>query len=181
MRRTVSQIAASLGRAVKVAAAQTSDQASISWPKIAGQASTSGRSTTISWLSTTFASQARGVHRYSRNVRHLNFPPRHSMTRWGLGSNPSGNTVLWSLIAANGAVFLYWRVDPYAASKHFVVSLQSLRDGRLWTAITSAFSQHDGWHLAGNMVSLYFFGSDVGRLFGGRKVSFVHASTSDAP
>ena len=111
-----------------------------------------------------------------RYLRYMTFPPRHqpweswsSVRRRWLNLNDSN--VVWALIAANGAVFLLWRIDPYFASKHFVVSLESLRSGRIWTALTASFSQQDFGHLASNMISLYFFGSDVGRMFGGHKVS----------
>ena len=70
--------------------------------------------------------------------------------------------MIWSLIGANGLVYLYWKLDPYSASKHFVVSLESMRSGRVWTALTSAFSQQDTMHLASNCISLFFFGSDLG-------------------
>lgn len=56
-------------------------------------------------------------------------------------------------------------------AKNFTVSVESVRSGRLWTPLTAAFSHSDGWHLAANMLGLYFFGRDVGRVFGGRRVS----------
>lgn len=112
-----------------------------------------------------------------RFFRHMTFPPRHQP--WGPWSsagrrwlNLNETNVIWALIAANGAVFMLWRIDPYFATKHFVVSLESLRSGRIWTALTASFSQQDFGHLASNMISLYFFGSDIGRMFGGRTVSF---------
>jgi membrane associated rhomboid family serine protease len=69
---------------------------------------------------------------------------------------------------------MLWRVDPYFAAKHFVVSLDSLRAGRFWTLLTSAFSQTDTMHLASNMIALYFFGSDIGRIFGGKKLLLLY-------
>lgn len=53
---------------------------------------------------------------------------------------------------------------------HGAVSIEGLRAGRLWTVLTAAFSHQDLWHLGGNMLGLYFFGRDVGRLFGGKRV-----------
>ncbi len=53
---------------------------------------------------------------------------------------------------------------------HAMVSIEALRSGRVWTAVTSAFSHQDFTHLAANMIGLYFFGRDIGRLFGGQKV-----------
>lgn len=70
-------------------------------------------------------------------------------------------------------MYFLWRYDPYFASKHFVVSLDAIRDGRWWTPLLASFSHQDIGHFASNMISLYFFGSDIGRIFGGRKVCIV--------
>jgi membrane associated rhomboid family serine protease len=40
--------------------------------------------------------------------------------------------------------------------RHFMVSLQHVREGRLHTVLTSCFSQKDGMHLLANMFTLYF-------------------------
>ena len=61
-----------------------------------------------------------------------------------------------------------------------MVSYESLASLRLHTVLTAAFSHYDGWHLFSNMFALYFFGSDVGRLFGGRRVRCIGSSTSFA-
>lgn len=39
-------------------------------------------------------------------------------------------------------------------NRHATVSLESLRSGRLWTALTSAFSHERLGHLAANMIGL---------------------------
>jgi membrane associated rhomboid family serine protease len=105
----------------------------------------------------------------------MQFPPRNNNFRtWQARFNPDASKVIWSLIAINGAVYMLWRVDPHYAAKHFVVSLDSLRSGRLWTVVTSAFSQADTMHLASNMITLYFFGSDIGRIFGGKKLLILY-------
>ena len=46
----------------------------------------------------------------------------------------------------------------------------------MWTALTAAFSHKDVYHLGANMVGLYFFGRDVGRLFGGKRVGMAASS-----
>ncbi|KAK9836189.1 hypothetical protein WJX81_007802 [Elliptochloris bilobata] len=38
---------------------------------------------------------------------------------------------------------------------------------RVWTLLTYAFSHQSGWHLAGNMLGLYFFGYNVAYRYGG--------------
>jgi len=77
--------------------------------------------------------------------------------------------VLWGIILANGGVYLLWKTDPYVAARHFVVSRESMTR-RPWTVVTSCFSHADFGHLASNMITLYFFGSTIGSVFGGKKV-----------
>ena len=90
------------------------------------------------------------------------------------------DSVLWSLIGANGAAFLLWRTRPDVAARHGVVSLDAVRNGRYWTLVTSAFSHADFAHLASNMISLYFFGRDFGRLFGGRRLLGLYLAGATA-
>jgi membrane associated rhomboid family serine protease len=82
------------------------------------------------------------------------------------------NKVVWSLIGANAAVFMLWRVDPLFARQHFVVSLYSSVH-RPWTILTSSISHADFGHFASNMVTLYFFGSSLGRVIGGQNVGLL--------
>jgi membrane associated rhomboid family serine protease len=85
------------------------------------------------------------------------------------------DVVLWSLLGVNGVVFAGWQVlDTRFMARHFTVSDESLRSGRLHTAVTSSVSHRDGWHLAGNALSLYFFGREVGRLFGGARLAGLY-------
>ncbi|KAJ8476258.1 hypothetical protein OPV22_019985 [Ensete ventricosum] len=79
----------------------------------------------------------------------------------------SGDGVVFGLIGANVAVFLLWRIaDPAFMRKHFMISLDNFKSGRLHTLITSAFSHSYTSHLVTNMIGLYFFGSSIGNLFG---------------
>ena len=41
---------------------------------------------------------------------------------------------------------------------HFVLSLQGVQMGQVWTLLTSAFSHRDATHLLVNMVGIWFFG-----------------------
>jgi len=75
--------------------------------------------------------------------------------------------VLGGLILANVGVWTLWQyADRRWMAEHFTVSGKSLREGRLHTLVTSAFSQVDIWHLGGNMLSLFFFGAHWGRTGG---------------
>ncbi|XP_078430148.1 RHOMBOID-like protein 12, mitochondrial [Wolffia australiana] len=82
---------------------------------------------------------------------------------------PTSEGVVFSLIGANVAVFILWRtVNPRFMMENFTISLANFKDGRLHTLITSAFSHMDVDHILFNMIGLYFFGSNIGNLFGPR-------------
>ncbi|XP_065882264.1 RHOMBOID-like protein 12, mitochondrial [Euphorbia lathyris] len=79
----------------------------------------------------------------------------------------SADNVVFGLILANVAVFLSWRIlDPKFMSKHFMISLDNFKSGRVHTLLTSAFSHMDMEHIISNMIGLYFFGTSIGRTFG---------------
>ncbi|XP_038893963.1 RHOMBOID-like protein 12, mitochondrial [Benincasa hispida] len=77
------------------------------------------------------------------------------------------NDVVLGLIIANVAVFLLWQIaDPIFMSKNFTISIENVRSGRIHTLITSAFSHKEIGHIVSNMIGLYFFGMNIGRVFG---------------
>ncbi|KAI8543094.1 hypothetical protein RHMOL_Rhmol08G0191800 [Rhododendron molle] len=77
------------------------------------------------------------------------------------------NNVILGLVLANVAVFMLWRLeDQQFMLKHFTISVDNFKSGRVHTLITSAFSHIDTDHLVSNMIGLYFFGSNIGRVFG---------------
>ena len=80
-----------------------------------------------------------------------------------------GDTAVKTLIGINLAGWLLWQTNPTFMKQNTMVSYESLSNLRLHTLLTSAFSHYDGWHLFTNMFALYFFGRDIGRLFGGRR------------
>lgn len=111
------------------------------------------------------------------SYRHSAYPRIRINKFKGLNSrNYSGGTglftpggVLWTLIGTNVAVYAMWQHINYRfMEKHFMVSIDSVLSGRLHTVLTSAFSQKDTTHLLSNMIGLYFFGSEIGRIFGGK-------------
>jgi membrane associated rhomboid family serine protease len=78
--------------------------------------------------------------------------------------------VLPGIILLNGAVYAGWQMDPYYMLKHFTVSHDAImRYGRFYTLFTSTISHKDGWHLFGNMFTLFFFGREAIALLGVRK------------
>lgn len=106
-----------------------------------------------------------GVDRYFNNIR-------------------TGKAILWTTIGANVAVFCGWqyaqnlsrgsmadilsgamspnssRLKPiHFLNQNFLCSWDHIHKGRYWTLLTSAYSHQNLGHLAGNMFSLYAFGS----------------------
>jgi membrane associated rhomboid family serine protease len=76
-------------------------------------------------------------------------------------------TVIWLLIAVNFLFFIATSVNQDLIS---FLGLQptSFLD-RPWTIVTNLFVHADIWHILGNMLILYFFGSFLYRLIGTRK------------
>ena len=78
--------------------------------------------------------------------------------------------VLYSLLGLNALVFVGWQMNPGFMLKHFAFSTESMRNLRPWTLVTAIFSQYDFSHLAVNMLGLYFWGKDIGRIIGGTRL-----------
>jgi len=101
--------------------------------------------------------------------------------RRGVPVAPSTPRLLWGLIGVNVLVYVAWQLAirqgegsfwVEAMADHFLVSLQAMRAGRVWTLLTSAFSHIDPFHLFVNMLALWVFGRDVYRVTGAR--GFLH-------
>ncbi|CAO2166486.1 unnamed protein product [Urochloa humidicola] len=85
---------------------------------------------------------------------------------WAYWMNSPDGMVL-TLVGVNVAVFMLWRVaDPEFMRRHFMISLDNFKSGRLHTLLTSAFSHVDSSHLFNNMFGLYFFGTSIANKFG---------------
>lgn len=79
--------------------------------------------------------------------------------------------MVWGLVGVNLVVFGLWQtVDRRFMADNFTVSVNAIMSGRLHTIVTSAFSQARFDHLAMNMLGLYFFGTEIAQLFGGRSL-----------
>ena len=89
----------------------------------------------------------------------------------GYGYYWDGDKVLYGLIAANIAGFFLWQSHPGFMRQQATVSVNSIREGRIHTLLTSAFSHASLSHLFANMFTFYFFGRDIGMTFGGKRVS----------
>lgn len=114
--------------------------------------------------------QAAASHRRA----YQSWPSRY--TGYGQGRGLDGDTAVKGLIGANLAGWLLWQSNPGFMKRHFMVSYESVSNLRLHTLLTAAFSQFDGWHLFSNMFALYFFGRDIGRMLGGRKLIHLYVA-----
>jgi membrane associated rhomboid family serine protease len=88
----------------------------------------------------------------------------------------SDGNVIFGLIGLNAAVFGAWHLaeSDYRKmsmmNKHFLLSYDNFwRQGRVHTLITSVFSHQSIGHIAGNMLTLYFFGSSAVAMLGARQ------------
>ena len=77
------------------------------------------------------------------------------------------------IVFLNVLVFLGWifagpREDSFMA-RHFLVSYEALREGRVWTLVTSVFSHASFWHIFLNLFVLQSFGSVMEQVLGARR------------
>jgi len=74
----------------------------------------------------------------------------------------NGDRIVGTLIALNCGVFILWQTaDKGFMADNFTVSLYNLQEGRIWTLVTSCFSQSDPLHLLFNVLGIYFFSGNV--------------------
>lgn len=99
--------------------------------------------------------------------------------------NPFRNYRYVSIILfINFIVFLLWNFtdhsgrEPVFMTENFLVSWSSLREGRLWTLLTSAFSHSMFLHFFMNMYVLKSFGSIVEMAIGSTKFIKFYLSAS---
>ena len=117
------------------------------------------------------SSLQRSLSRWSEQLRGRLWFSRSYGYGGGYGGYGGGGaqSVVWGLVGVNLVVFGMWQtVDRRFMMDHFMVSVSAIMSGRLHTLVTSAFSQARFDHLAMNMLGLYFFGSEIAQLFGGR-------------
>jgi membrane associated rhomboid family serine protease len=87
------------------------------------------------------------------------------------------HVMVYLLIAMNVAIFLLWQVAIQAGEqgvylpvdlmgKVFIVSLDNILHGFVWTLVGSEFSHIQAYHIVGNMFGLFMFGRDVAGVIG---------------
>ncbi|MEN0066624.1 MAG: rhomboid family intramembrane serine protease [Myxococcota bacterium] len=102
--------------------------------------------------------------------RHVDFGKKPKLDRLRT------DQVIWGIIAANVAVFVAWQRPELLMfmAKHFLVSVESVTNQRIWTLLTSEFSHRDAMHLFFNMFGLYVFGRPIGQVRGPWEVLQVY-------
>ncbi|KAF7776387.1 hypothetical protein Agabi119p4_4780 [Agaricus bisporus var. burnettii] len=122
----------------------------------------------------------------SRHTLRYHPPQPRGRSLLGFLDNIPHNYVFWGIIGANGAVFCLWQAargraqmekDPSALvwmNQNFTNSVNNLKDGRLWTVISSAFSHQDVGHIFFNMFTFYFMGDHLLRGIGSRQFLFLY-------
>lgn len=85
------------------------------------------------------------------------FTERGPMCRW--------------LILINVIVFVIQMLTPRAFTEFFAVSVPGVFSGQVWQLLTYAFLHDTGsaWHIIMNMLGLWFLGTEVEDLYGGRE------------
>ncbi|KAK3808570.1 MAG: hypothetical protein J3Q66DRAFT_374109 [Benniella sp.] len=102
----------------------------------------------------------------------------------------SSNKLVYPIVAINVMVFATWQYAEGKAKrfqdgrlylfmfKNFANSLTNLREGRLWTLLTSAFSHKDWYHILLNTVVFLSFGPPVWEMLGTRRFLAVYLGSA---
>ncbi|KAF9287678.1 hypothetical protein BGZ68_001476 [Mortierella alpina] len=102
----------------------------------------------------------------------------------------SSNKVVYSIVAINVAVFATWQYAEenakrfrdgrlyYFMYRNFTDTAQNLKEGRVWTLVTSAFSHKEWYHIILNTMVLLSFGDPVWRMLGTRKFLAVYLGSA---
>lgn len=103
-----------------------------------------------------------------------------------LWSIMGSNTLIYLIIGANVGVWAAWKQCEQSGSRRYTQFMLNnfttspsavFNEGRIHTLLSCAYSHASGYHLLGNMVTLYFFGSTVLAVLGPAKFfMFYNAS-----
>lgn len=103
---------------------------------------------------------AQGLPRVANTAARRPLPTLSKRSFFAL---PQGDAlpVLGGLIGANCLVYGAWQIaDPRLMTRHFTLSNDDVLQYP-HTLVTSFFSHASGWHLLGNMVTLFFFAPEA--------------------
>ena len=105
----------------------------------------------------------RRAHQLPRAATTVPRRPKVTTPKRSFLALPQGEAlpVVGGLIGANCLVYGAWQVvDPRVMTRHFTLSNDDVLQYP-HTLVTSFFSHASGWHLLGNMVTLFFFGPEA--------------------
>src|SRR5262249_40067956 len=95
-----------------------------------------------------------------------------------------GRSVTTQIIIVNVVVFVLWLLSERSQAfrnfmnDNFTVSAEGvLQHWRFHTLITSEISHFDGWHIAFNMLFLWWFGTDLETLYGRRDYLLLYVAS----
>lgn len=112
---------------------------------------------------------------FSRGSKSLSSVSRQYNSRSGFHF-VSNDKVIYGIVGINTAVFCGWhlaqqdrRLSQFMRNNFLLSYYGVWKNLKFHTLVTSMFSHQDFWHLAGNMVTLYFFGSGAIAVLGARQ------------
>jgi membrane associated rhomboid family serine protease len=97
------------------------------------------------------------------------------MTPGGIG--PLTRRLLFITVGIFVVQFLLWPrtgVADTSVGRVFGLSWHGVRTGMLWQLVTYSFLHGDFWHLFGNMLGLYFFGTEIEQRLGSRRFLLLY-------
>ena len=78
------------------------------------------------------------------------------------------------IIGINILVFVLWQLKPEFFIHYFPLNLARLRQGQIWTVLTSVFSHYNFMHIFFNMFVLYSFGRVLEKVWGIRRFTIFY-------
>ncbi len=97
----------------------------------------------------------------------------------GIVIPPVQQTAVGSIILINAFVFILgWLLGPEWLLDRLALGADLFQSWHLWELLTAAFAHAGVWHILLNMLVLWFFGTDVERLYGRKRFWQFYLSAS---
>lgn len=77
------------------------------------------------------------------------------------------------ILACIAASIWAWQQDPALAERNLIFSLRNFENGRVWTLVVALFVHANVFHLVGNMLFLFVFGSTLEKSVGAEKLLVI--------
>ena len=77
------------------------------------------------------------------------------------------------ILACIAASIWAWQQDPAFAEQNLIFSVRNFQHGRFWTLVVALFIHANVFHLAGNMLFLFVFGSTLEKSIGAEKLLVI--------